>query len=360
MKANDPSPLLSATNTPASPKPTMSALPSPVMSARKRGCFSTRQPPASKPRSASTNCGAWNDAVAVAQRRPHAGIAEADDVGLAVAGDVGQEARVLVHPPAACFEAEVCQHELRRLERAVAVAERRPHAGVAEADDVGLAVAGDVGQEARVLVDAPAACFEARSLPARTAAPGTCRRRCSAPSTRRHRRSRRCRPRPSPVMSARKRGCLSTRQPPASKPKSASTNCGAWKVPSPLLSAVHTPASPKPTMSALPSPVMSARKRGCLSTRQPRLEAEVGQHELRIGEESVALAERRPHAGVAEARRCRPAVTGDVGEEARDAGRRSHPPGVSQSRALLDSAEVTGAKEDGEVVDERRGRIVPA
>jgi hypothetical protein len=35
-----------ATQTPASPKPTMSARPSPVESARKRGCWSTRQPPA--------------------------------------------------------------------------------------------------------------------------------------------------------------------------------------------------------------------------------------------------------------------------------------------------------------------------
>ena len=36
-----------------------------------------------------------------------------------------------------------------------------------------------------------------------------------------------------------------------------------WKVPSPLLSAVATPLSPKPTMSARPSPVRSARNRGC-------------------------------------------------------------------------------------------------
>ena len=43
---NVPSPLLRATQTPASPNPTMSARPSPVRSARKRGCFSTRQPPA--------------------------------------------------------------------------------------------------------------------------------------------------------------------------------------------------------------------------------------------------------------------------------------------------------------------------
>ena len=34
--------------------------------------------------------------------------------------------------------------------------ERDVDAGVAEADDVGAAVAGEVGEEARVLVDAPA------------------------------------------------------------------------------------------------------------------------------------------------------------------------------------------------------------
>ena len=39
-------------------------------------------------------------------------------------------------------------------------------------------------------------------------------------------------------------------------------------VPSPLLSAVHTPVSPNPTMSARPSPVMSTRKRGLRSTRK--------------------------------------------------------------------------------------------
>ena len=160
----------------------------------------------------ATNCGGWNVPSPLLSATYDAGVAEADDVGPAVAGEVGEQARMLVDPPAAGLEAEVGEHELRRLERAVAVAERDLHAGVAEADDVGPAVAGDVGQEPRVLVDPPAA---------------------------------------------------------ALTPKSSSTNCAGWNVPSPLLSAVHTPASPKPTMSARPSPVRSARNRGCCSTRQP-------------------------------------------------------------------------------------------
>ena len=94
-------------------------------------------------------------AVAVAERDPDAGVAEPDDVGLAVSGDVDDEARVLVDAPA-LIVSEVPDDEPRRLERAVAVAERDPDAGVAEADDVGLAVSGDVGDEAGMPVDAPA------------------------------------------------------------------------------------------------------------------------------------------------------------------------------------------------------------
>ena len=101
--------------------------------------------------------------VAVAQRRPHAGVAEADDVGPAVAGDVGEEARVLLDPPTAGLEPEVRQHELWIGEESAALAERRPHSGVPEPDDVGAAVAGDVGQEARVPIDPPAP----RSVPVR-------------------------------------------------------------------------------------------------------------------------------------------------------------------------------------------------
>ena len=107
-------------------------------------------------------------AVGVCQRHVHAGIAEADDVGAAVAGDVGEEARMFLDPPAASLEAEVGQHGPGRAERPIAVAERDIHPGVAEADDIGAAVAGDVGEEARVLVHPPAAGLEAEIVDHRT------------------------------------------------------------------------------------------------------------------------------------------------------------------------------------------------
>ena len=94
-------------------------------------------------------------AVAVAERNPNAGVAEPNDVGLAVAGDVDDEAGVLVHAPPLVVS-EVCNDEFRRLERAVAVADGGPDAGVAEPNDVGLAVAGHVDDEAGVLVHTPA------------------------------------------------------------------------------------------------------------------------------------------------------------------------------------------------------------
>ena len=65
---------------------------------------------------------------------------------------------MFVDLPAAGVEAEVVEHgDGLELEAAVAVAERDVDAGVAEADDVGAPVAGDVGEQAWVFVDAPAA-----------------------------------------------------------------------------------------------------------------------------------------------------------------------------------------------------------
>ena len=99
--------------------------------------------------------------------------------------------------------------------------------------------------------------------------------------------------RPLPRRSARKRGCLSTRHPPASCPKSASTTCGGRNVPSPFPGAVHTPVSPNPTMSARSSPVMSARKRGLRSTRKRQesgATASAGTHEPPIAPGHAELA----------------------------------------------------------------------
>ena len=124
----------------------------------------------------------WNVPSPLLERDVHAGVAEADDVGAAVAGDVGEEAWMLVDAPAAGLEAEIREHGLRlERERAVAVAQRDVHAGVAEARRCRRGRSPvQVGEQARMLVDAPAA---------------------------------------------------------GSKPKSAMTNCGGWNVPSPLPSA---------------------------------------------------------------------------------------------------------------------------
>ena len=51
---------------------------------------------------------------------------------------------------------EVLHNEIRRAERAVRLRNRSVDAGGAEADDIGPAVAGRVGEKARVLGDLPA------------------------------------------------------------------------------------------------------------------------------------------------------------------------------------------------------------
>src|SRR4051812_49119820 len=97
----------------------MSALPSPVRSARKRGWFSTRHPPA-----------------------PRGG---------------GGKGGFPPPPPPAGVVAEVRHDHRRRLEGAVAVVERDPAPGVAEADDVRPPVARQVGEEAGVFLAPPPA-----------------------------------------------------------------------------------------------------------------------------------------------------------------------------------------------------------
>ena len=93
-------------------------------------------------------------AVAVAEGGPHTVVAEADDVGTAVTGEIGEEPGMLVDPPRG-VDPEVGNHELWWLERAVAVAEGGPHTVVAEADDVNAVVTGEIGEEPGMLVDPP-------------------------------------------------------------------------------------------------------------------------------------------------------------------------------------------------------------
>ncbi len=94
-------------------------------------------------------------AVAVAQGGPHTVVPEPDQVGLPVPRQVHHVARVLIDPPALVV-AQVRHHELRRLECAVAVAQGGPHTVAPEADEVRLPVSGDVDHESWMLIDAPA------------------------------------------------------------------------------------------------------------------------------------------------------------------------------------------------------------
>jgi hypothetical protein len=160
----------------------------------------------------TTRTGGAKVPVAVVAGDPDAGVAEADDVDEAVAGGVGEHAGVLLDAPAAGVVGEVVDDADGRGEGPVAVVAGDPDAGVAEADDVDEAVAGGVGEHAGVLLDAPAA------------------------------------------------GVVGEVVDDAD---------GRAKVPSPLLRETQTPASPKPTTSGRPSPVVSASMRGCRSTRHP-------------------------------------------------------------------------------------------
>src|SRR5262249_56613521 len=80
-------------------------------------------------------------------------VAEADNVGAAIASDIGQEPGMLVYSP------PLVNTEFRDAgghgERAVTVTQRDIHTVVPAADDVRPAIPGDIGQEPRVLVHAP-------------------------------------------------------------------------------------------------------------------------------------------------------------------------------------------------------------
>src|SRR5829696_3612046 len=210
-----PSPVFSETHTPPSPNPTMSAHRSPVRSARNRGCRSTRQSPAENPKSSTTRVGGlnvpsplfsethtppWPNQTMSAHRSP-------------VRSARNRGCRSTRHPPAENPKSSTTRCGAPKL---------------------------------------PSPLFSETHTPP-----------SPNPTMSAH---------PSPVRSARKRGCRSTRQPPAENPKLSTTRVGGLNVPSPLFSDTHTPPSPKPTTSARPSPVRSARKRGCRSTRQPPAE----------------------------------------------------------------------------------------
>ena len=76
---------------------------------------------------------------------PDSGVPEADDVGASIAGHVGQEARVAVDAPAAGVIAEVVTTRCgaSNCHRP----ERHRDAAIAEADDVGASIAGQVASK---------------------------------------------------------------------------------------------------------------------------------------------------------------------------------------------------------------------
>lgn len=88
-------------------------------------------------------------AIALVLGDPHARVSEAHDVGQAITRGVGQEARVVGDAPA-LVDPKVLQYELGRRERSVTVAQSSPNAVVAEAYEVGMLVAGQVDDETRV------------------------------------------------------------------------------------------------------------------------------------------------------------------------------------------------------------------
>src|SRR5262249_11281456 len=93
--------------------------------------------------------------VAVIARDPDSVIAEDDDVQLYVAGHVGEKAKMSLNPPSTLVVTKVRNAQLRFLTYSVPVSARNPDSVVPEADDVQLAVAGHIGEETRMLFNAP-------------------------------------------------------------------------------------------------------------------------------------------------------------------------------------------------------------
>ena len=143
---------------------------------------------------------------------------------------------MLFDTPASGFEAEIGKDRNRgKFEGPVTAAERDIDPGVPEADDVRPAVAGQVGEQARVPIDQPSSGLQAEISHDRDGriaeAPVSLAERDIDPGI----------TEPDHVRSASRRGCCATRHPPATKPKSWMASRGKSKVPSPLPSATQTP-----------------------------------------------------------------------------------------------------------------------
>src|SRR5260370_1066098 len=99
----------------------------------------------------------WKRAVAVAERGPDTVVAKSHDVRAAVRGQVGEQARMSINEPEAGPNTEVRNDEQWLSKRAVAVAERGPHAVFSEPDDVRLPGARQIREKARMLFHPPSA-----------------------------------------------------------------------------------------------------------------------------------------------------------------------------------------------------------
>ena len=58
---------------------------------------------------------------------------------------------MLINSPPSAIDAEVLQHQLRCLERAVPVVQRDPHAVIPEANNVGAPITGQISKETWVI-----------------------------------------------------------------------------------------------------------------------------------------------------------------------------------------------------------------
>lgn len=103
-------------------------------------------------------------AVSVVQRGVDSCATTADDVYLPIAGQVGNEARVLLHAPATSAVAEIVDDRLHGGERPVAVVAADEDVVLAESYDVGFAISRDVAEEAEVALETPTASIVAEVI----------------------------------------------------------------------------------------------------------------------------------------------------------------------------------------------------
>src|SRR5262245_65049883 len=91
-------------------------------------------------------------AVAVAERGLNSRVAEADDIGAAVAIEVAHDPEVFGHlPTLICVESR--KHQFWWLKRAVSIAQGDPNAIIPKPDQVRFAITRHINHKARVLID---------------------------------------------------------------------------------------------------------------------------------------------------------------------------------------------------------------